>query len=140
MSGAKHGKQILFTYFLHLMRCLNCWDNKKFWGAKSGQVCQRPTVNNAYYAAFIHAFLDQIWIPIWHHKGAKLKSMLISDCFFLKIRLIYGVPIVFLKYYNINYIWIYLTFLFDWANIITLNINKYNTLLKYLLNSSKSNT
>ena len=74
------------------------------------------------------------------YKSAKLKFMLISNCFFLRIRLISGVPIVFLKYYNINYIWIYLTFLFDWANMIILNVNKYNTLLKYLLNSTKSNT
>ena len=36
ISGTKLGKQILFTFFLHLMRCLNSWDNKKFWGAKSG--------------------------------------------------------------------------------------------------------
>ena len=44
ISGTKHGKQILFTNFLHLMRCLNCWDNKNSWGAKYGPVCQRPTV------------------------------------------------------------------------------------------------
>ena len=36
ISGTKHGKQILFTHFLHIMRCLNCWDNENFWGAKSG--------------------------------------------------------------------------------------------------------
>ena len=38
-------------YFLHLMRCLNWWDNKKFWGAKSGPLTHTSAVKN-YYITF----------------------------------------------------------------------------------------
>ena len=32
-------------YFLHLMRCLNFWDNKNFWGAKSIPPSPATSVN-----------------------------------------------------------------------------------------------
>ena len=28
------------------MRCLNCWDNKKFWGAKSGPLTHASAVKH----------------------------------------------------------------------------------------------
>ena len=38
----------MFSYFLHLMRCLNCWDNKNFWGVKFGQTSPATSVNIQY--------------------------------------------------------------------------------------------
>ena len=35
-----------FKIFLYLMRCLNFWDNKKFWGAKSGPLSHASAVNS----------------------------------------------------------------------------------------------
>ena len=32
-------------YFLKLMRCLNCWDNKNFWGGKFGPLTHASAVN-----------------------------------------------------------------------------------------------
>ena len=36
-------KILLSQQFRH-MRCLNCWDNKKFWGAKSDQLTHASAV------------------------------------------------------------------------------------------------
>ena len=34
-----------FKIFLHLLRCLNFWDNKNFWGAESGSLTHASAVN-----------------------------------------------------------------------------------------------
>ena len=39
------GKQILFACFVHLMRCLNCWGDKKFWDAQSVPPSPATSVN-----------------------------------------------------------------------------------------------
>ena len=44
MSNSR-SEAYLHTYFLHLIRCLNFWDNKKFWGAKSGPLTHASAVN-----------------------------------------------------------------------------------------------
>ena len=54
ISGTKHGKQILFTYFLHLMRCPNCWDNKNFRGVKSGPPSPATSVKLYIYQKRAH--------------------------------------------------------------------------------------
>ena len=46
ISETKQGRKIFTKYFLHLMRCLNCWDNKNFWGAKSGPLTHASAIKN----------------------------------------------------------------------------------------------
>ena len=38
-------KNFFSRYFFHLMRYLNYWDNKNFWGAKSGPLTHASSVN-----------------------------------------------------------------------------------------------
>ena len=45
----------MFTYFVHLMRCLNCWDDKNFWGAQSVPTSAATTVK-----AGVICFIEKI--------------------------------------------------------------------------------
>ena len=47
--------KIFFSrHFLHLIRYLNYWDNKNFWGAKSGPLTHASSVNHFLYPWFYH--------------------------------------------------------------------------------------
>ena len=60
---------IFSRYFLHLMRYLNFWDNKIFWGAKFGPLTHASSVKsyNTKYNYIVHFYLppNYLYLVAW---------------------------------------------------------------------------
>ena len=56
------------------MRCLNFWDNKNFWGAKSGPLAHASSVNNVKktYKNNYYLLLFQTWVMLLGNNGKKV--------------------------------------------------------------------
>ena len=76
ISETKQDKKFFSRYFLHLMRYLNYWDHKNFWGAKSGPLTHAWAVKCVCLSTFYvyWEFQFGIYIPFFNFLNQNFKK------------------------------------------------------------------